>query len=481
MLRIGSLFSGIGALDLAVHKLHSDAQTVFFVEQDKFCTKVLSHRFPSVPIFKDVREVGSHNLPSIDVLVGGFPCQDLSVAGQGKGITKETRSGLFFEMWRIAEEMGPRFVLFENVPAILSRGLDVVSETISRSGWTLEWHLLSASDVGAWHKRQRWWGIAHREDELFTAYEQIGSLSDRWRGLQQDLFSSPEIIDRFPHAGMIRNGKLYHRQSSPSKPGWYNTPNTLDHLPRREGEALAKLQASRPGRERSGNLREDNRLMYPTPTTMLGQRSYEGAHRYIRQKVLAGEMTREEGASFLNRDPFDEQGALPRISYPTPTSTDYKDGGSEHTIRAQVKRKGVTVRLGAYVSASENKLLPTPVRGDGDKLGSNTLSRYVESGGRKYSADDHRGSGEEIKWLPGKLNPDWVEPLMGLPTGYTDIDRDCPTQMLSSWCWFDGSWEEGIPRLTEIKKDRVSRIKSLGNTVVPQCAYQAFKIIKEKL
>ena len=170
MLRIGSLFSGIGALDLAVHKLHSDAQTVFFVEQDKFCTKVLSHRFPSVPIFKDVREVGSHNLPSIDVLVGGFPCQDLSVAGQGKGITKETRSGLFFEMWRIAEEMGPRFVLFENVPAILSRGLDVVSETISRSGWTLEWHLLSASDVGAWHKRQRWWGIAHREEELFTSY-----------------------------------------------------------------------------------------------------------------------------------------------------------------------------------------------------------------------------------------------------------------------------------------------------------------------
>lgn len=480
--KIGSLFSGIGALDLAVHAIFPQSSTVFFCEQDKFCQQVLSKRFPDVPIFEDVRTSTKDNLPSIDVLVGGFPCQDLSIAGRGKGITKETRSGLFFEMWRIAEEMSPRFVLFENVPAILSRGLDVVCETISRSGWTLEWHLLSASDVGAWHKRQRWWGIAHREDELFTGYEQIGSLSDRWRGLQQDLFSSPEVIEKFPHAGMIRDGKLYHRQSSPSRPGWYNTPNTLDHLPRREGEALAKLQATRPGRERSGNLREDTRLMYPTPTTMLGQRSYEGAHRYIREKVLAGEMTREEGASFLNRDPFDEQGALPKISYPTPTSTDYKDSGTEKDVRYQVNRKGTGARLGTIVSARENSLLPTPIRGDGDKLGSSSLSRYIKSNGRRYSANDPRGTGEEIKWLPGKLNPDWVEPLMGLPSGFTDCDVSIMApEMIDRYHWLDGTWEMGIPRLTETKKDRVSRIKALGNSVVPQCAYAAFYVIKRRV
>ena len=555
--KIGSLFSGIGALDLAVHAIFPQSSTVFFCEQDKFCQQVLSKRFPDVPIFEDVRTSTKENLPSIDVLVGGFPCQDLSVAGQGKGITKETRSGLFFEMWRIAEEMGPRFVLFENVPAILSRGLDVVCETISRSGWTLEWHLVSASDVGAWHKRQRWWGIAHREDELFTGYEQIGSLSDRWRGLQQDLFSSPEVIEKFPHAGMIRDGKLYKRavSSFTSTKAMFPTPTATDRSSseRRsrafelglQGKPLytrREVDGKKVDTARHFNIEDaiahqtatELRRLYPTPTTMLGQRSYEGAHRYIRAKVLAGEMTREEGASFLNRDPFDEQGALPKInwptptkscgeggeasrqtyqtesgsffvrrdktgqtfgaklsdaviayerdSYPTPTSTDYKDGGSEHSIRAQVKRKGIGVRLGAYVPAAENSLLPTPVRGDGDKLGSNSLSRLVESGGRRYSADDHRGTGEEIKWLPGKLNPDWVEPLMGLPSGFTDLEADIIVpEMIDRYQWIDGTWEENLPRLTKRKTHRVSRIKALGNSVVPQCAYAAFYVIKEKL
>ena len=272
--------------------------------------------------------------------------------------------------------------------------------------------------------------------------------------------------------------------------------------------------------------------MYPTPTTFLGKRCYEGAARNIREKVLAGEMSREEGASILRRDPFAEQGILPRISwptpsvsceeggeqstrtflsdgnsffvkrdgtgstfgaklvdavfaiekkiinYPTPTSTDYKDGGSEHSIRFQVNRKGNGVRLGSYVPASENKLLPTPVRGDGHKLPSNSLSRHIESGGRKYSADDHRGTGEVVEWLPGKLNPDWVEPLMGLPSGYTDLGCDIEPEMIDIQSWFDGSWELGLARLTEVKKDRVSRIKALGNSVVPQCAFEAYKVIR---
>ena len=152
-LRVGSLFSGIGALDLGVHALF-DCRTEWFVEQEEFCQEVLKKRFPGTPIYDDVRTITGYNLPPVDILVGGFPCQDISVAGHGKGIKEGTRSGLFFEMWRLALELEPQFVLFENVPAINGRGLDVVTETIVSSGWKLEWFHLAASDVGAWHKRE---------------------------------------------------------------------------------------------------------------------------------------------------------------------------------------------------------------------------------------------------------------------------------------------------------------------------------------
>ena len=410
-LRVGSLFSGIGALDIAVHNLLPDSETVWFVEQNDFCQKLLRKRFPDALIYNDVREVSRDNLAPIDILVGGFPCQDISTAGQGAGISKETRSGLFFEMWRIAQELQPRVVLFENVPAITIRGLDTVAEIICSSGWTIEWFALSASDVGAWHRRERWWGIAHREPQpLFGQYETIGELQDGWRTLQQGLFGSPSIIERMPRSGMVRDGLLYERPQSKISSGWFNTPNTMDHLPRREGEAMERCLSRGEGgskRDRSGNLREDKRLCYPTPTV-----------------------------------------------------SDYKDSNTEHDVRYQVKRRGANARLGTVVSARMNGLLPTPVRNDGH---------------------DHRSEVKEQEWLPGKLNPDWVEPLMGLPSGYTDLERDIAPYMIEVSSWKDGSWEEDLPRLTDKKDNRVSRIQSLGNSVVPQCAFEAYSIIREIL
>ena len=414
-LRVGSLFSGIGALDLGVHALFN-CKTEWFVEQEEFCQKVLRKRFPGIPLFEDVCKVSSSNLSPIDLLVGGFPCQDVSVAGHGKGIKEGTRSGLFFEMWRLAEELEPRFVLFENVPAIMTRGLDVVTETIVSSGWTIEWFHLAASDVGAWHKRERWWGIAHREEQLFGNYNVCGQLKEGWQELQRGLWSSPQSIEKFPKSGMARGALLYGRYHTSSREGLLPTP-TQDSV------------SERKNKYKQGGM----------PLTLAA-----------------------------------------RLNWPTPTSTDYKDGGSEHSIRAQVKRKCRGVRLGSYVPASQNDLLPTPVRGDGHKLGSNTLSRLIESGGRRYSADDHRGTGEVIEWLPGKLNPDWVEPLMGLPVGYTNPEVDVEAKMLCSSVWDDNSWEEGVSRLTETRKNRVSRVKGLGNSVVPQCAAEAFSVLRSR-
>lgn len=413
MLRIGSLFSGIGGLDLGVEACLG-GQVIWQVEQDPYCQRVLRKRFPTCGLYDDVEKCSG--LEPIDVLVGGFPCQDTSIAGHGKGIKRGTRSGLFFEMWRLALELRPRFVLFENVPAIMTRGLDVVTETIVSSGWTIEWFHLAASDVGAWHKRERWWAIAHREEPLFQNYNVCGQLKDGWKGLQQSLWSSPEVIEKFPKSGMARGSSLYGRNYTPAREGLLPTP-TQDSV------------SERRNRYKQGGM----------PLTLAA-----------------------------------------RMNWPTPTTTDYKDGGSEHSIRYQVERKGSGVRLGSYVPAAQNNLLPTPVRGDGHKLGSNTLSRLIESGGRRYSAHDHRGTGEVIEWLPGKLNPDWIEPLMGFVQGWTDVDMEVSGKLIPVSSWSDSGWEEGIPRLTETRKNRVSRVKALGNSVVPQCASAAFKVVRSR-
>jgi DNA (cytosine-5)-methyltransferase 1 len=108
-----------------------------------------------------VRTVGTHNLEPVDVICGGFPCQDISYAGKGLGLSGE-RSGLWYEFARIVGEMGPRFVVVENVSALLSRGLGDVLGTLSDIGYNAQWRTVRASDVGAPHRRERLFIVAYR-------------------------------------------------------------------------------------------------------------------------------------------------------------------------------------------------------------------------------------------------------------------------------------------------------------------------------
>lgn len=151
--RIGSLFSGIGALDLAIHS-HFDGAPSWFVEQEEYPRQVLAKRFPGVPIYKDVREVGSQNLAPIDVLCGGPPCQDLSTAGRRSGLVDGERSSLFFDFARIAKQLRPRHIVIENVPALLSDWRGLVERTLAPE-YGLTWCRISAANVGAPHLRWR--------------------------------------------------------------------------------------------------------------------------------------------------------------------------------------------------------------------------------------------------------------------------------------------------------------------------------------
>lgn len=160
-LRLGSLFSGIGGLDIGLER--AGMRTVFQVERDEYARRVLERHWPDVPRFDDVRAVRAHNLPPCDVLAGGFPCQDVSNAGSRAGLDGD-RSGLWGEFARLVRELRPRFVVVENVAALVVRGLDRVLGDLADLGFDAEWTCLRASDVGAPHIRARLFIVAYARD-----------------------------------------------------------------------------------------------------------------------------------------------------------------------------------------------------------------------------------------------------------------------------------------------------------------------------
>lgn len=158
-LRVLDLFSGIGGFSLGLERT-GGFETIAFCEQDEFCQKVLRKHWPDVPIHDDVRKLDGRTI-SADVICGGFPCQDISIANQSaEGIDGE-RSGLWKEYKRIIAEVGCSYAIIENVRALLHRGLVTVLRDLSEIGFDAEWHVISASSIGSIQARPRVWIIAY--------------------------------------------------------------------------------------------------------------------------------------------------------------------------------------------------------------------------------------------------------------------------------------------------------------------------------
>tara|TARA_R110000787_G_scaffold45453_2_gene110858 strand:+ start:1408 stop:2430 length:1023 start_codon:yes stop_codon:yes gene_type:complete len=167
-MKVLDLFSGIGGFSLGLER--AGMETVAFCEIESYPQKVLAKHWPDVPIYNDVRELTVERLrqdgiTDIDVLCGGFPCQDISAAGNQAGIGEGTRSGLWSECARLIGELQPRYAIFENVTALLSgdngRWFQQVLWDISQVGYDAEWHCIPASELGAHHHRDRVWIIAY--------------------------------------------------------------------------------------------------------------------------------------------------------------------------------------------------------------------------------------------------------------------------------------------------------------------------------
>lgn len=162
--RVLDLFSGIGGFSLGLERT-GGFKTVAFCEIDPFCRRVLAKHWPDVPVHGDVRELTADDFDGrIDLICGGFPCQDVSIAGNRAGLNGE-RSGLWAEMRRLLGDLRPAFVIVENTTGLLDLGLGRVLGDLAELGYDAVWHSISAAAVGAAHERDRVWIVAHNRQE----------------------------------------------------------------------------------------------------------------------------------------------------------------------------------------------------------------------------------------------------------------------------------------------------------------------------
>ena len=184
MLRTLDLFSGIGGFSLGLERT-GGFKTVAFCEIEDYPRRVLAKHWPGVPIYDDVRTLTAERLRAdgigVDVICGGFPCQDISVAGRRAGM-EGARSGLWSEIARLAGELRPRLIIVENVAALLSgddgRWFGAVLGDLAALGFDAEWHCIPASALGAPHRRDRIWIVAYAANDRTGRRQQQSESSE---------------------------------------------------------------------------------------------------------------------------------------------------------------------------------------------------------------------------------------------------------------------------------------------------------------
>jgi DNA (cytosine-5)-methyltransferase 1 len=224
MIRIGSAFSGIGGFELGLERAIPNSKTVWQIEQNPFCQKILRKHWPDAKIYDDVREVGAHNLEPVDIFCAGFPCQDISVAGKGEGLDGK-KSGLWWECFRIISELRPRIIVLENVSAVTFRGGREVVGSLASIGYDTEWQVISARMFGAPHIRRRWFLVGHASD----------TNSERSKEQSFDTISMEQ--ERQPECGSSQSNRTYkgnywqrHAPESPVCRVDDGIPNRMDRL-----------------------------------------------------------------------------------------------------------------------------------------------------------------------------------------------------------------------------------------------------------
>jgi len=157
-MKIGSLCTGYGGLDLAV-EAHFNAKTIWCSEYDKHASKIIEKRFPGVPNYGDLTKIDWATVPQVDIITAGYPCQPFSNAGKRKGTEDERH--LFPYILEGVRYLRPKLAIFENVRGHLTLGFDTVLRDLASIGYDAKWSVVRASDAGAPHQRARLFIIAN--------------------------------------------------------------------------------------------------------------------------------------------------------------------------------------------------------------------------------------------------------------------------------------------------------------------------------
>ena len=197
----GSLFTGIGAFDLAAEI--NDIKNVWNCEIEDYPRKILSKRFKDAEQYRDIRDM--HHPEYVDIISGGFPCQNISIAGRQEGVNG-IKSGLWREMWRVCGEVKPKYVIIENSNAILNRGFEHILQAFAEIGYNAEWQCLQGYQFGTPQRRRRMYAIFYtsskrdrmEKSEIFSRwnkpiYTDWGSSENRVYGMANDI---PNRVDR---------------------------------------------------------------------------------------------------------------------------------------------------------------------------------------------------------------------------------------------------------------------------------------------
>ena len=352
-----------GGLDLAAEA--AGIEIAAMCEIEPFCRTILNKRWPGVPIIEDVRTIrGEDYAGTIDIVFGGFPCQDLSCAGRQKGLEGD-RSGLWFEMFRVIRELRPAWGLAENVRGAVELALDTVRDNLEAIGYEVRAFVVPASAFGAPHRRERLIIVACRRDVADACKERLQGY-EPWMSAEptEPQRSSLEILCPTPTVNGNNN-----RAGLSAKSGdglatavkMWATPNTMDSLPQRSDEATEKMRAgARKGRTMPSNLREqvDESVMsvWRTPSARdfrTGSANREG-HQVNFNDQTGGQ---------LNPDWVSQMMGLPywwtnperEVRYATTSKTDA--GEILLALRGEDGAQVFQRKIGRYENISEEEIL----------------------------------------------------------------------------------------------------------------------------
>jgi len=506
-IKVLSFFAGIGGIELglewagsggmppgwpdAARPPESVFRAVGQIELEPYALSVLGRRWPDVPRFGDITKLTIEELPEADLWCGGFPCQDISTAGKGAGITG-SRSGLFFDWMKLVEKARPPMVLMENVGALLFRGLYAVLAELARIGYDAEWECVPAAAVGARHRRDRVFILALSPDAPFPAGcwagpARAGLLEMLCIGNTGGIWSADPGMDRIvPWRQIVENrlerlGNAVVPQAAELLGTMLLNPLPLPFLGLpfavlKNGIWIESRKSAFGGFSFSGQWPRSGTMIngvasgrwpclcplvtvsqaWPTPCGMDSAMMEKPGHWEDRRESWAGKginLQRPLGVSVLQDaystpSGWDETNpggsyTLNRSLWPTPTGLTGTRPPCPPTKLLLSGERSHGWDLGTAViddaSGNPNRAWPTPKGMDGKMMEdpetwNKRRLRYAEQNKGMYQS---LGVAVQLRaivdddMLPKdvRLNPEWVEWLMGFPRGWTEARRwRCPAR-----------------------------------------------------